>query len=141
MPNYKDFKTVMEMVYVLQKMSNVKVEWTTEQIKQFEQNFADNMEKCQKSKKFCREYNDYENAVAQRVKIIPPKNKQQRKLNKIIDELVAINLACQPYQLENKEIWRKQADTRLKYEKRLLSNRKKQQSNKNPLLRKHTREF
>ena len=51
-----------------------------------------------------------------------PKSARRARLNKILKEIENIKLACEPYQLNKKEIWRKQADTRLKYEKRLYNN-------------------
>jgi len=121
---YQEFKSVMEMVYVVQKMSYAQQSLSAAEIEEFNRNFVANMEKCQKSKKFRREYKDYELASAQGKLIIPPENTQQIRLNKILKEIAAIDLACQPYQSENKEIRCQQADTRLKYEKRLDNNLK-----------------
>ena len=121
---YKEFKTVMEMVYVVQKMNHTQQNFSLAEKEEFNKKFVSNMAKCQTNRRFCKEYADYDEAVAQRKIILPPENAHQARLNKILKEITAIDLACQPYQLDNKEIWRKQADTRLKYEKRLDNNLK-----------------
>ena len=122
---YQEFKTVMEMAYVVQKAYYAYSKWTTKQIEAFEQKFAANLMKCCKSPRFCKEYAMYELAVAQKCYIKIPQNAKEKRLNKILRELALIDLACQPYHLECKEIYRKQADTRLKYEKRLQANQRK----------------
>ena len=115
----KIFSTVMEMIYVLTKAYVNDKNWTKEQKQRFEQNFTKNLMHMLQNKKFQKEYALYEEATAQRYAIIPPRNVHQAKLNRILKEIENITLSCQPYQLDNKEIWHKQADTRLKYEKRL----------------------
>jgi len=120
--SYQEFKTVMEMVYVVQRAYYERTAWDNAQINEFEQKFAANMLKCQRNRRFCKEYADYEQAVAQKDSWKSPKTALEKRLNKILKELELINLACQPYHSDNKEIMRKQAATRLKYEKRLKDN-------------------
>lgn len=119
---YKEFKTVKEMVYIIEKAYTAKEQWSKAEQQAFEEGFAENLLRMQKNKKFQREYELYEEAVAQRQIIQSPQSARQVKLNKILKEIEYIKLACQPYRLDNKEIWRRQADTRLKYEKRLYNN-------------------
>lgn len=114
---YYKFKTVMEMVYVIEKANNS--HWSKEQMQHFEHNFVENLLTCLQNKKFQKDYALYEEAMAQKHVIIPPEKAYQGKLNRILTEIENIKLSCQSYRLDNKEIWRKQADTRLKYEKRL----------------------
>ena len=114
----------MEMVYVVQKAYYERFAWDKVQIEEFEQKFAANMLKCQKSRRFCKEYADYEQAIACKNNLLFSKTATERCLKKILKELELIDLACQPYHLDNKEVYRKQADTRLKYEKRLKANQK-----------------
>lgn len=121
---YQEFKTVKEMIYIIEKAYAAKKQWTEAEQQAFEEGFAENLLCMQKNKKFQREYELYEEAVAQRQIIQSPQNARQVKLNKILKEIEYIKLACQPYRLDNKEIWRRQADTRLKYEKRLDNNLK-----------------
>lgn len=116
---YKEFKTIMEMIYIIEKAYTMKERWTEAERQAFEEGFVNNLLRMQKNKKFQKEYALYEEAAAQKQIIIPPKNAYQARLNKILKEIEYIKLACQPFQLGNKEIWHKQADTRLKYEKRL----------------------
>lgn len=122
---YQEFKTVMEMVYVVQKAYMAYPKWTINQIEEFEQKFAANLLKCYKSQRFCKEYAAYEQAVALKHRLKSPQTATEKRLVKILKELELINLACQPYHLDNKEIYRRQADTRLKYEKRLKANQEK----------------
>lgn len=121
---YQEFKTVMEMVYVVQKAYMAYPKWTINQVEEFEQKFAANLLRCYKNRRFCKEYAAYEQAVAQKNSLKSPKTSLEKRLSKILKELELITLACQPYHLDNKEIYRKQADTRLKYEKRLSANQK-----------------
>ena len=116
---YREFKTVNEMIYVIEKAYAMKEHRSEEEWQAFEKGFAENILRMQKNKKFQKEYELYEEAVAQGKIIMSPKSAHQARLNKILKEIEYIKLACQPFQLGNKEIWRKQADTRLKYEKRL----------------------
>jgi hypothetical protein len=122
---YQEFKTVMEMVYVVQKAYYAYPTWTPDQIAEFEQKFATNLLKSYKSPHFCKEYAAYEQAVALKHRLKSPQTATEKRLVKILKELELINLACQPYRLEDKEYYRKQADTRLKYEKRLKANQEK----------------
>lgn len=112
----------MEMFYVIEKANNS--HWSKEQMQHFEHNFVENLLTCLQNKKFQKDYALYEEAMAQKHVIIPPEKAYQGKLNRIPTEIENIKLSCQSYRLDNKEIWRKQADIRLKYEKRL---RNKQQ--------------
>lgn len=116
-PIYREFKTVMEMVYILQRFS--RIERSEIETQEFTQRFAQNMLKCWQNRKFCREYRDYEEALAKKDQLKSPKNKREAKLSKILQEVTLIDLACGPLCKDNKEIMRKQADTRLKYEKKL----------------------
>ena len=116
---YRKFKTVNEMIYVINKAYAENTRWTDEQQQSFEQEFAANLMQMLQNKKFQKEYALYEEAVAQGKVIMSPQSARQARLNKILKEIENIKLACEPYQLNKKEIWRKQADTRLKYEKRL----------------------
>ena len=118
----KIFSTVMEMIYVLNKAYANGKNWTEEQKHSFEQNFTENLMLMLQNKKFQKEYALYEEATAQGKIIMSPKSARQVKLNRILREIENITLSCQPYRLDNKEIWHKQADTRLKYEKRLKAN-------------------
>lgn len=122
---YQEFKTVMEMAYVVQKSYYAYPKWTSSQIQEFEQKFATNLLKCYKNHRFCREYADYEQAIAKKSNLASPQTSHEKRLKKILKELVLIDLACQPYHLDNKELYRKQADTRLKYEKGLKANQRK----------------
>ena len=119
-PFYQEFKSVLEMIYVVEKAHYSHL--TAEQKQYFEQNFVRNLLRMQQNKRFQKDYALYEEATAQGKIIRPTQDAHQEKLNALLKEMVAIDLACQPYRLENKEIWRKQADTRLKYEKRLKNN-------------------
>jgi len=119
---YKKFKTITEMIYVIEKAYTAKERWTEAQRQTFEKGFAENLLEMQKNRKFQKEYALYEEAVAQGEIIMSPQNARQMRLNKVLKEIECIKLACQPYRLDNKEVWRKQADTRLKYEKRLRNN-------------------
>lgn len=119
---YRKFKTVNEMIYVINKAYAENTRWTDEQQQNFEQEFAINLMQMLQNKKFQKEYALYEEAVAQGKVIMSPQSARQARLNKILKEIENIKLACEPYQLNKKEIWRKQADTRLKYEKRLYNN-------------------
>lgn len=120
--SYQNFKTVMEMVYVVQKAYYERTAWDNAQINEFEQKFAANMLKCQRNRRFCKEYADYEQAIAYKNSLLFPQTATEKRLKKILKELELIDLACRPYHLEDKEYYRKQADTRLKYEKRLKAN-------------------
>ena len=119
---YRKFKTVNEMIYVINKAYAENTRWTDEQQQSFEQEFATNLMQMLQNKKFQKEYALYEEAVAQGKVIMSPQSARQARLNKILKEIENIKLACEPYQLSKKEIWRRQADTRLKYEKRLYNN-------------------
>jgi len=110
------------MIYVINKAYAENTRWTDEQQQNFEQEFAINLMQMLQNKKFQKEYALYEEAVAQGKVIMSPQSARQARLNKILKEIENIKLACEPYQLNKKEIWRKQADTRLKYEKRLYNN-------------------
>lgn len=120
--SYQEFKTVMEMVYVVQRAYFAYPRWAINQIEEFEQKFAANLLECYKNRRFCKEYAAYEQAVALKHRLKSPQTATEKRLVKILKELELINLACQPYRLEDKEYYRKQADTRLKYEKRLKAN-------------------
>ena len=121
---HQEFKTVNEMIYVICKYIYAKKNWTKTQKQEFEERFVENLIRMQQNKKFQKEYMLYEEATAQGKIIVSPQNQRQEKLNEILKEMVAIDLACRPFALDDREIWHKQADTRLKYEKRLRTNEK-----------------
>jgi len=136
---YQEFKNVMEMAYIMEKAQANKERWSTAEREIFEDALIQNFWRMQKNKTFQKEYKLYEEASAQGQIITPPQNTHQATLNKILKEIENIKLACQPYRLDNKEILRKQADIRLKYEKALRANKEKNIT-KNRLLKNKQKE-
>jgi len=123
-PNpYKEFKTVMEMVYVMQKAHYAKRNWSKAQKDEFEKKFSENYEKCQRNPQFQKDYMDYAEASEQGI-IKNPKNQREVQLNGILEEVNAIDLACQPLQLDRPSIIKKQRAVRFKYEQRLDANKR-----------------
>lgn len=112
---YREFKTVMEMVYVLNKAYINNVNQTDEQKSRFEQNFAANLLHMLQNKKFQKEYALYEEALAQGKIIFPPKTWHQVRLNAILREVYRIEQACQEHTKQPSAICKK-------YEKRLNNN-------------------
>ena len=53
---YRKFKTVNEMIYVINKAYAENMRWTKEQQQSFEQEFAANLIQMLKNKKFQKEY-------------------------------------------------------------------------------------
>ena len=62
---YKEFKTVMEMIYIIEKAHAMEYRWTETDRQIFEENFVKNLLQMQKNKKFQKEYALYEEAIAQ----------------------------------------------------------------------------
>jgi len=112
---YRKFKTVNEMIYVINKAYAENTRWTDEQQQSFEQEFATNLMQMLQNKKFQKEYALYEEAVAQGKIIFPPKTWHQVRLNAILREVYRIEQACQAQTKQPSAICRK-------YEKHLNNN-------------------
>lgn len=112
---YREFKTVMEMVYVLNKAYINNVNQTDEQKRQFEQDFVANLRHMLQNKKFQKEYALYEEASAQGKIIFPPKTWHQVRLNAILREVCRIEQACLDHTKQPSAICKK-------YEKHLNNN-------------------
>lgn len=116
---YREFKTVLEMVYVEEKANQAKKDWTSEQQQEFDKKFAANLTKCQKDPKFQEEYALYVEAT-ERGGIGFPQTEKEKSINQMLNELLDIHIALSP-SFSNNE---KRQRIRFKYEKKLDDNKK-----------------
>lgn len=132
---YREFKTVLEMVYVEEKARQSGKKWTKEQQKEFNKKFAANLAKCQKNPKFQEEYDLY--LKLENGEIVPTSNPQtlrEQKITRMYGEILDIQMALWPtapnngeYKPEDSELYRR---IRFKYEKKLDDNKKESENEK-----------
>jgi len=118
---YKEFKTVLEMVYVKEKGKRSKKSWTSEQQKEFNKRFEANLKKCQKNPSFQREYTLY--IKIENNEVHPQNNPQtakERAINDMHGAILDIQLALCPDLPDNERY----KAIRFKYEKKLDDNKK-----------------
>ena len=126
--DYQEFETVMEMIYVTQKAHYKKAKWNKEQKEEFDKKFHENFIRCQKKPEFEKDYADYVEAT-KRGFVKKPQDQRDIVLNKMLEEIKAIDLACQPLVIDDKNTAQKQKATRIKYETLLNRNRIKRYNN------------
>ena len=117
--HYREFKTVLEMVYVEEKANQAKKDWTSKQKEEFDKKFAVNLAKCQKDKEFQEEYALYEEAT-ERGGIGFPQTGREKSINRLLNEILDIHIALSPSFSDNE----KRQKIRFKYEKKLDDNKK-----------------
>lgn len=125
---YQEFETVMEMIYVTQKAHYKKAKWNREQKEEFDKKFHENFIRCQKKPEFEKDYADYVEAT-KRGFVKKPQDQRDIVLNKMLEEIKAIDLACQPLVIDDKNTAQKQKATRIKYETLLNRNKIKRYNN------------